>query len=206
MKTSDIGLVFDNKLLPTFWADMTIIQRDADKIWFGTVPTGMGNMTVMGAGDSLCYLGFEQNRSLEKTRKFFPAADLSEDTRQAKQMTQTILDMWTGTSSKGLQLIVNGTPFQRKVWDALMLIPMGYAVSYGTIADYIGSPKAVRAVGTAVGANPISLLIPCHRVVQQSGKVENYGWGDAMKQKLLKEEVSIQTSKNPASRKTPQVA
>lgn len=69
-----------------------------------------------------------------------------------------------------------------------MKIPKGHVVSYSTIAKYIGRPKAVRAVGSAVGANPVSLFIPCHRVVQASGKIENYGWGDAIKQKILKME------------------
>lgn len=99
--------------------------------------------------------------------------------------------VWEGKSSDMIRIMVNATDFQKDVWNALMRIPNGYAVSYGTIAEHIGRPKAVRAVGTAVGANPVSLFIPCHRVVQKSGKVENYGWGDTMKQKILKAEVSL---------------
>ena len=78
-----------------------------------------------------------------------------------------------------------GTVFQKTVWRALLEIPFGSRVSYGAIAKAIGHPKACRAVGTAVGANPISLLIPCHRVVPASGGIGNYRWSADRKQALL---------------------
>ena len=188
MKASDLGLVFDDKLSKTLWANIVIEEGSPEKLWFGTVPVSIGKMTIIGAGNNLCYIGFEQSKSIERCSRFFQSAEFNEDIEKAKKMAANILDIWSGRSTKKLNLIVNGTEFQTQVWNALMKIPTGHVVSYGTIANYIGNPKAVRAVGTAVGANPISLLIPCHRVVQQSGKVENYGWGDAMKQGLLKVE------------------
>lgn len=188
MKTSDLGLVFDDKLSKELWANIVMEEGQPEKLWFGTVPVSIGKMTVVGTGKSLCYLGFEEKRSLEKCRHFFKSAEFTKDLDKAQKMAEDILDIWNGRTSKKLNLIVNGTPFQKKVWNALMKIPTGHVVSYGTVANYIGSPSGFRAVGSAVGANPISLLIPCHRVVQQSGKVENYGWGDAMKQGLLKVE------------------
>jgi AraC family transcriptional regulator, regulatory protein of adaptative response / methylated-DNA-[protein]-cysteine methyltransferase len=188
MKTSDLGLVFDDKVSKTLWANIDIEQGQPEKLWFGTVPVSIGKMTVIGAGKSLCYLGFEQSKSIERCSHFFKSAEFSEDIKKAEKMVTDILDIWNGRSSKKLTLIVNGTEFQTQVWQALMKIPTGHVVSYGTVAKAIGHPKAVRAVGSAVGANPVSLLIPCHRVVQQSGKVENYGWGDAMKQGILQVE------------------
>lgn len=188
MKVSDLGLVFDNKLSKSLWANIEIEQGQPEKLWFGTVPVSIGKMTMIGAGNSLCFLGFEQNKSIERCSHFFKSAEFVEDIKKAEKMVTHILDVWNGRTTKKLSLIVNSTEFQMQVWNALMKIQTGHVVSYGTIAEYIGNPKAVRAVGGAVGANPISLLIPCHRVIQQSGKVENYGWGDAMKQGLLKVE------------------
>lgn len=205
MKTSDIGLVFDDKIARSNWAKFKFVDGMPDELWFGTAPTSLGLMTVVGAGDDLCYLGFDEKKSIERCLKFFPKAEVAVDQGLAKSMIDRIMDIWSGKSSDMVRVIVNATDFQKDVWTTLMKIPNGHAVSYGTIAEYIGRPKAVRAVGTAVGSNPVSLFIPCHRVVQKSGKVENYGWGDAMKQKILKAECSIHSSKNPASRKSPRV-
>lgn len=188
MKASDLGLVFDDKLSKSLWANIEIEQGQPEKLWFGTVPVSIGKMTIIGAGHHLCFLGFNQNKSIERCSHFFKSAEFAEDIKKAEKMASHILDIWNGRTTKKLSVIVNGTEFQMQVWNALMKIQTGHVVSYGTLAQYIGNPKAVRAVGGAVGANPISLLIPCHRVIQQSGKVENYGWGDTMKQGLLKVE------------------
>jgi len=80
---------------------------------------------------------------------------------------------------------IYGTEFHKKVWNALLKIPTGRTKTYSDIAQDIGNPKAVRAVGTAVGTNPISLLIPCHRVVKSDGSLGNYGWGVEIKEMLL---------------------
>ncbi len=194
MKTSDIGLAFDNKLSRSNWINFKLIEGSADELWFGTVLTSLGAITVIGAGDCLCYLGFDEGRSIDKCRRFFKSADFIVDMKRAEKMVKTVMKIWTGKSVDTVNMMINGTSFQKSVWQALMKIPTGHAVSYGTIAHHIGKPKAVRAVGTAVGANPVSLLIPCHRVVQQSGKIENYGWGNAMKQTILKQEVGMPTS------------
>lgn len=90
-----------------------------------------------------------------------------------------------GGKTPKLRLHLHGTNFQLQVWRALLRIPGGRTLSYQDIARELGNPKASRAVGGAVGANPVSLLIPCHRVIQASGIVENYGWGSARKKLLL---------------------
>ena len=88
------------------------------------------------------------------------------------------------------ELDEEGTPFQRRVWEAMQLIPRGRVTTYGEIARYLGSPGAVRAVGTAVGRNPFAPTIPCHRVVRSDGRIGNYSGGEGVKTKiaLLNEE------------------
>ncbi len=84
-----------------------------------------------------------------------------------------------------LPLAPEGTPFQREVWEQLCRIPYGETISYGELARRIGNPKACRAVGLANGSNPISIVIPCHRVIGSNGKLTGYGGGLATKEKLL---------------------
>ena len=88
-------------------------------------------------------------------------------------------------SGKPFHLHLRGTNFQLKVWQALLTIPTGNLVSYGDIASLIGAPKAQRAVGSAVGKNPIAYLIPCHRVIQSLGVFGNYRWGPTRKQAIM---------------------
>ena len=80
---------------------------------------------------------------------------------------------------------MKGTEFQLKVWDALLKIPMGSLSTYSEIASQIGKPKASRAVGTAIGSNPIASLIPCHRVIQASGNIGQYHWGHIRKKAMI---------------------
>jgi len=84
-----------------------------------------------------------------------------------------------------LPVMVRGTNFQVSVWRALLRIPVGSVASYGQVAEAIGSPRAARAVGTAIGDNPVAVLIPCHRVIRQSGALGEYHWGSVRKHTLL---------------------
>lgn len=88
----------------------------------------------------------------------------------------------------GLPLLTNGTPFQRSVWDALLTIPVGTTTSYGALARSLGDPKATRAVGLANGANPIAIVVPCHRVIGADGRLTGYGGGLHRKEWLLRHE------------------
>ena len=88
-----------------------------------------------------------------------------------------------------IALHIKGTPFQLKVWQALLNIPRGQLADYGTLAARIGHPKACRAVGTAVGSNPVAVLIPCHRVIRQTGMVGGYRWHRGRKIALLGKEL-----------------
>ena len=99
---------------------------------------------------------------------------------QAAEAQRAALGM---TGETRLHMI--GAPFQLKVWEALLAIPSGHVTTYSEIAQSIGNPKAVRAVGTAVGRNPVSYLIPCHRALRKSGALGGYHWGLPVKRALL---------------------
>ena len=106
---------------------------------------------------------------------------------------QQLLNIWRGAQAgeRKLSLDLYGTNFQLQVWQALLRIPCGDTVTYKDIAQEVCKPKASRAVGNAVGANPISVLIPCHRVIRASGVIDNYMWGSARKKVLLGLENSL---------------
>jgi AraC family transcriptional regulator of adaptative response/methylated-DNA-[protein]-cysteine methyltransferase len=92
-------------------------------------------------------------------------------------------EQWS--TERPLQLVMIGTDFQVRVWQALLKVPMGKAVRYGELAKDIGSPKAARAVGAAVGANPISFVVPCHRAIGSNGALTGYHWGLTRKRAML---------------------
>ena len=111
-------------------------------------------------------------------------------TRDDQLAHQQLLDL-LNNSEKPLDLHLCGTAFQLRVWEALLCIPRGGRVSYGNLATMLGNSKAARALGGAVGANHIAMLVPCHRVVPAAGGVGQYHWGSALKQQLLDREAHI---------------
>lgn len=157
-------------------------------IHYGFHPTAMGDVLIAQTGRGLCWLGFvvggDRKIPLERLFEYWPLAHFTDDPARTRETAAKIMRIWGGAEEK-LNLHLYGTNFQLQVWQALMRIPCGGAVSYQSIANYIGKPKASRAVGSAVGANPVSLLIPCHRVIQSTGIVENYGWGTPRKKLIL---------------------
>ena len=191
MKYSDLNLQFDDGLSSKTWSSSIVFTKFpvADIISFGTASSSFGPMTVFWVGEILLYLGLEEDRSINQAHAFWPKAIYTRDDKTAAKWVSNVEPVCAGQkSAKTISVAVKGTDFQMKVWDTLMRIPAGHVVSYGVVAASIRKPKAVRAVGSAVGKNPLSILIPCHRVIQQSGSVKNYGWGDAMKQKILRGE------------------
>ena len=113
----------------------------------------------------------------------WPEAEL----REAPSRTRGVIDTMFDSSKKAdrpISLHVSGTNFQISVWRALLEIPPAKVVSYAQVASAVGNPKAARAVGLAVGANPVALMIPCHRVIQQNGKLGGYHWGETRKQAI----------------------
>ena len=152
-------------------------------------PTPVGDVLIAETDKGLCWLGFIVNGdrapALARMHRIWANAQLIEDRKGTAPTAQKIISIWNGTETGKLNLHLFGTNFQIQVWQALLKIPAGSTVSYQTVAHALGRPTASRAVGTAVGANPISLLIPCHRVIQQSGIVENYFWGTPRKKLIL---------------------
>lgn len=166
-------------------------------ITYGWHPTILGEMMVATTPRGVCWLGFRVNESRalsqERLKNYWPLAKLIEDDGATASAASDIIALWSGKlqKDKPLALDIYGTNLQIQVWKALMRIPMGHTMSYSDIAAELGKPKASRAVGNAVGANPISLIIPCHRVIRKSGVIDNYGWGSPRKKALLGLENSI---------------
>lgn len=160
-------------------------------VTYGFYPTPLGEMLVAQTEKGVCYLGFlmDQGRDvpIRKMKAYLPSATYKEDATAARGAAEEILKIWTGHGDprKKLKLDLQGTNFQIQVWQALLKIPLGETVTYQDIAQQLGRPKSMRAVGNAVGSNPISLLIPCHRVIRSTGIIDNYGWGSPRKKAIL---------------------
>ncbi|NCC23200.1 MAG: methylated-DNA--[protein]-cysteine S-methyltransferase [Alphaproteobacteria bacterium] len=161
------------------------------EIRYGWQPSSLGEILVAFTTRGLCWVGFrvDERREYAETRMraWWPLAEFTEDAGATGDLARAVVELWLrgrGCNPK-LPLHLYGTNFQLQVWRALLSIPPGGFASYRDVAKALGKPTASRAVGGAVGANPVSLIIPCHRVLQSSGVVENYGWGDARKKMLL---------------------
>lgn len=157
-------------------------------IHYGFAPSILGELMIGKTDRGICWLGFQvdesQDLSMARMRDYWPMADFVES--DVTEVARAISQIWAGeTADRRLVLDLYGTDMQLQVWQALLRIPFGHVVDYKTIAAAIDKPKAARAVGNAVGMNPVSLLIPCHRVIQASGIVNNYGWGSPRKKTLL---------------------
>ena len=141
----------------------------------------------MGTEKGICGIGFAVEKSTTDTMadltERWPKATYVEDPLRLRPSALAAFDAKGGLSEAPLFLI--GAPFQIKVWEALLTIPSGHVTTYSEIAETIGHPKAVRAVGTAVGRNPISWLIPCHRALRKSGGLGGYHWGIPIKRAML---------------------
>lgn len=153
-------------------------------IHWGCFESPFGPLIAMGTDRGLCGLGFTSEMGDEAAYD-----DLARRWPKAKfSKTPDVIRPWVDAAlnMKGdARLHMIGAPFQLKVWEALLTIPSGHVTTYSEIASAIGSPKAVRAVGTAVGRNPVSWLIPCHRALRKSGALGGYHWGLPVKRALL---------------------
>jgi AraC family transcriptional regulator, regulatory protein of adaptative response / methylated-DNA-[protein]-cysteine methyltransferase len=134
----------------------------------------------------ICWLSFASNETavIDEFQREWQGATLVRDQATTAGYVRRAFEL-AERSSEPLPLLLRGTNFQIKVWEALLRIPFGRLVSYQTIAEAVGNPRAVRAVGAAVGRNNISWLIPCHRVILSTGVIHNYRWGTAQKRRLL---------------------
>lgn len=151
-----------------------------------------GQLLIASTDKGICYMAFEKHRQtgLQNLVSHFPAATFQEKTDIMQQKALHIFETDKTALSK-IKLDLKGTPFQLKVWGALLRIPMGQRTTYGAVAKAIGQPGASRAVGTAIGNNPICFLIPCHRVIQATGVIGGYKWGSVRKTAILGWESAI---------------
>ncbi|WP_263601356.1 bifunctional helix-turn-helix domain-containing protein/methylated-DNA--[protein]-cysteine S-methyltransferase [Chryseobacterium sp. PET-29] len=145
-----------------------------------------GKLIAASTEKGICYMAFENDiyKALGDLQSRFPNASFIErpDELQANALSIFNKD-WTKLNTVKLHL--KGTDFQLKVWESLLTIPMGKLSTYGSLAGKIGHPNASRAVGTAIGSNPVAFLIPCHRVIQSSGNIGGYMWGTDRKQLMI---------------------
>ncbi|MCM2283528.1 MAG: methylated-DNA--[protein]-cysteine S-methyltransferase [Desulfobacula sp.] len=168
------------------------------EIVYGVSPSPFGDCMIARTPRGICALKFVRGHSMEELDGFlrlqWPRASLKKDDTAIKRLAGLVFPFDDQWASAPLHLYVRGTNFQIKVWEALTKIPLGSTVTYEDIARHIGLPKAARAVGTAVGKNPIPFLIPCHRVIRKMGEFGNYGEGPDRKKALIGWEAA---KKNP---------
>jgi AraC family transcriptional regulator of adaptative response/methylated-DNA-[protein]-cysteine methyltransferase len=172
-------------------------QRGAGlAIRYGTYDSPFGRCLLMHTERGICGLAFvdqgNEAAALASLASRWCNARLIEDRRSGAELAMRVFAACggeAGVHEDKLPLLLGGTPFQIKVWEALLRIPSGAVTTYEALARHIDNPKAIRAVGSANGANPISYLIPCHRVIRKSGALGGYRWGMGRKLAMLSEEI-----------------
>lgn len=157
---------------------------------FGVHASRFGQVFLAASGRGVCRLAFleggdgrHERREIEDLKRSWPEAEVHRDQGRTGELAGQIFEPDDDVSE--ILVRVTGTNFQLAVWKALLSIPRGGLVSYEAVAGAAGRPGATRAVGSAVGANPVAFLIPCHRVIRKSGVLGNYRWGSARKQALI---------------------
>lgn len=162
-------------------------KRGDIEIRWGVHPSPFGQCVIGVSGRGICALAFlargDTREAVRALREHWPRASLVHNARATRAYADAIFS--PRRSRKPFPLMVRGTNFQVQVWKALLSIPEGSAAKYADIAQAIGRPRAVRAVGTACGRNPIGYLIPCHRVLTSDGAVGGYKWGPERKETIL---------------------
>ena len=155
-------------------------------IHYSFAESPFGNLIIASTYKGICHMAFydDEQIAFENLRRKFPNATFSRKLDLTQQHALFIFqDDWSRPHD--IKLHLKGSHFQLKVWEALLKIPMGRLSTYGAIAGEIGSPGASRAVGTAIGSNPVAFLIPCHRVIQSTGNVGGYLWGSIRKTAII---------------------
>lgn len=159
------------------------------RIGYGIHPTPFGDCLLATTPRGICALSFhnptEIAAALVELRQRWAGASIEPDPTKTGTLVAQIFPKPPEQQPAPLHLLVQGTNFQLRVWEALLRLPAGAATTYGDLAERIGAPRAARAVGSAVGQNPVAYLIPCHRVIRASGVLGEYRWGALRKQALL---------------------
>jgi AraC family transcriptional regulator of adaptative response/methylated-DNA-[protein]-cysteine methyltransferase len=156
---------------------------------YGFHPSPFGTALVMTTERGLAGLAFadagEEQAALADMQSRWPEANIVEDRARTAKLARRIFDPKLWRADRPLRVVLIGTDFELRVWEALLEIPMGRATTYSDIAVRLGATKAARAVGAAVGKNPISFVVPCHRVLGKSGDITGYHWGLTRKRAML---------------------
>ncbi|MCC6949300.1 MAG: bifunctional helix-turn-helix domain-containing protein/methylated-DNA--[protein]-cysteine S-methyltransferase [Bradyrhizobiaceae bacterium] len=158
-------------------------------IYFGFHASPFGTALIMATERGLCRLAFadagEEAAVLDELRAYWPNARYVEDTARTKAYARRIFDPSQWKKDAPLRVVLIGTDFEVKVWETLLAIPLGRATTYSDIARKVCSEKAARAVGAAVGKNPVAFVVPCHRVLGKNGTLTGYHWGLTRKRAML---------------------
>jgi AraC family transcriptional regulator of adaptative response/methylated-DNA-[protein]-cysteine methyltransferase len=156
---------------------------------FGFHPSPFGECLIAVTPRGICHLAFvnpvSRGDALDRLKHDWPRAELVPDQNATRAAIASAFPIGSSKKHPPLALHIKGTNFQLKVWEALLKIPDGGVTTYGDIAESLHAPGASRAVGTAVGSNPVSWLIPCHRVIRSTGELGGYAWGIERKKVML---------------------
>lgn len=156
---------------------------------YGQAPTPFGSGIIGWTEHGIVLLHLQQTETLHARDLLateFPDCTFDRDDLEASDLLKrAFLQGKPGDSKPSLKLVLKGSPFQLKVWQGLREIPFGEVRSYGALAKSLGHPGAARAVGTAIAANTLAYLVPCHRVVRATGETGQFRWGDALKERML---------------------
>lgn len=155
------------------------------EIVFGLHTTPLAKVCIALWNKKLCgfFVVKTEAEAKQCIKRKFPISILKKDSIQTQPFCDKVMQSLEKPVT--LSFILVGTPFQRKVWKSLLNIPLRSTTTYGALANAINKPKAVRAVGTAVGANPLCFFVPCHRVLPKQGGIGNYGPGSPLKERIL---------------------
>ncbi|MBU1174376.1 MAG: methylated-DNA--[protein]-cysteine S-methyltransferase [Alphaproteobacteria bacterium] len=199
--TYEIGLSSASRLHDLFVTHMAMppgAWRDRGRglsMRWGVAPSPFGRAVLVVTDYGLAGIGFVEdgdiNTAFADLRDRWPEAGYVRDDAGIAPMAAQVFDPNRWTPDRPVRVVLIGTDFEVRVWETLLKIPMGGATTYGAIAAHLGRPKAARAVGAAVGKNPISFVVPCHRVVGSTGKLTGYHWGIARKRAILGWEAGV---------------
>jgi AraC family transcriptional regulator, regulatory protein of adaptative response / methylated-DNA-[protein]-cysteine methyltransferase len=188
----DVGLSGPGRLHDLFVTHEALTpgdyRRDDLTLSYGYHPSPFGEAIVVATARGMAGLGFvdgDREAALADMQRRWPRARLVEDSGLTAPFAARAFDSDLWRPETPLRLVMIGTDFEIRVWETLLAVPMGRATTYSDIACKIGRPKAARAVGAAVGRNPISFVVPCHRVLGRSGALTGYHWGLARKQAII---------------------
>lgn len=180
-KAGGTGLVMAYGYHPSPFGETLVVATARGLAGLGWVDAKDGAGTAAGTGKPTG----GRDGALADMRRRWPGAEFTADQAGTAPLARRIFSAGAWNADAPLRVVLIGTDFEVRVWEGLLAIPMGRATSYGTLASTIGRPGAARAVGAAVGRNPVSFVVPCHRVLGKSGQLTGYHWGLTRKRAML---------------------